>query len=132
MIRAVEYDWKPQGPDWDRLRELEAWLDRRGALGDLDEFPGLIERTFLGLGFSRAEADRYAASESGHARYVVDARDRIRNGSRRLGAALIAAEELAEEGRMEDAREQLRAVLSSEPVRFYRELAENELKGLGG
>ena len=125
----MEYDWKPTGGDWDLLREFENGIETIGKESS-GEIRALIARTFAGLGFSKEEAAVFEADEPGFRRYVVEARGRIRNGSRRLGEALIAAEEFVDQGRVQEAKDQLRQFISSEPVLFYREIAENELKGL--
>lgn len=122
------YRWKPASGDWDRLRELELGIDRLDTASV--ELTQLIERTYAGLGFSSAEPKECGASEFRRREYVLEARRRIRDGSRRLGSALIAAGELRKQGRLEDAREQLRRVISVEPVLFYREIAESELTRL--
>lgn len=126
----MDFDWKPQGPDWDLLQELEAGTTGRQLL-DV-EWKGLIERTGAGLGFPESEILQLNHDSDSRRRFVLEARRRIRDGSRRLGSALVAAHELADEGRLADAKDRLLRFTVGEPVKFYCELARAEMENLGG
>jgi DUSAM domain-containing protein len=117
------YKWQPTAGDWDRLREIEVG---GGQPLDSRELSALVDRTFACLGFSRADADRLAAGDGGR-QYVLEARNRIRSGSRRLGNAIIASHDLTDQGRFDEAREELKRFMRDEPVLYYREIAEVEL-----
>jgi hypothetical protein len=110
-----DYRWQPADGDWEQLTILA----NEAAKWPHAEFPALIERTFEGLGFAKAEADALAVSEAGQHKFAAEAAERIRDGSKRLGKALIDSDQ-----------EQLRRIISSEPVLFYRELAQTQLDAL--
>lgn len=126
----MDYQWKPPGDTWDRLREL----DERSEAGEVITMDAptrdVILRGAASVGMSAAEAQAALATPEAAAGFVHEARRRIREGSRRLGEALIEVAALVEQGRLSEARAVLRALIEAEPVPFYREIAASELARL--
>jgi hypothetical protein len=115
MDEDGDFRWKPAAGDWEQLTSLA----KEPATWPHAELPALIERTFDCLGFTKREADTLAASEAGQRTFVGEAARRIRDGSKRLGKAIIDSDQ-----------EQLRQIIEGEPVLFYRELAQVQLDAL--
>ena len=114
-----EYQWKPADGDWEQIKALAESGARPWPRA---ETRALIQRTSEGLGFSETERDELANSEEGQREFAAVAAARIRDGSKRLGNAIAASQATQ--------KEQLSQIAHTDPVLFYRELAENYLAAL--
>jgi DUSAM domain-containing protein len=126
----MDYKWKPLAGEWEQLRELEL---RIAGGGELELTPQL--RDFLIsvgplVGMPQPDPSDLLKTPREAANFVIEARGRIREGSRRLGAAITAAAQMRDLGQAEDARRKLLEVVDNETVPFYREIAESELAAL--
>jgi DUSAM domain-containing protein len=123
---TLSYQWKP-GPDWERLREIEQKI-AAGESWSATEVIELARRTHKGLGLDAEVAQ--CADRDSQVAFVVEARKRIREGSRRLGELLIAVEAMIEDDEQDAAEARIREFLKVEVVPFYLEIAENHLAEL--
>lgn len=119
--------------NWDEVRELATQVLGRGApLVLTGEVRALLRRTAREVALDEAETEAALASVESATALLHKMRERIREGSNRLGDALHRMYRLRDQGDLDAARQQLRDVLAVEVVPLYREIAEDELEKLDG
>jgi len=120
--------------DWDEVRELSRDVHENGIPLELtDETRALLLRTAQQVAISEQDAEDALRSVPTATTLLGEIRQRIRDGSNRLGKAEDRVEELQEKGDLDGAQQVIRDVLAVEMVPFYREQAEillDELTGL--
>jgi len=119
---------KPE-PAWSLLEELANRLES-GTLQSLRE----AELSYLlavaeTLGFPRVEIARRTSTTEGSLGLLRDSRARVRDGSRRLMAAIARSMQATDAEARAAVRRELQAIVDG-PIDFYRRLAENELRKL--
>jgi len=120
-----------QKEDWERLRELELQLQRGKPLELADTVRELLKRTALQVAFTLDDAEKSLRSPEEAATLVMRIRRRIREGSERVGQAMLDAATLSVEGNTRRARRALEAALAEEVVPYYRGLLEALLQAVG-
>lgn len=113
---------------WNQLWELEQQVHQGGALELTGDVRDLLLRAAPTVAFGEAEAMAALLSVEGAIEFLGKIRARVREGSRRLGNALHRMYRLQEQGKLDEARQQMRDLLSVEVVPLYREIAEGELE----
>jgi DUSAM domain-containing protein len=113
-----------QKEDWEQVRELESQLQRGRPLELTDAVRGLLKRVAVQVALSSADAERGLRSPEEAAVLVGQMRRRIREGSERVGQAMLDAASRAAEGNMRSARLMLKEALAAEVVPYYRESLE--------
>jgi hypothetical protein len=112
-------DASSKSENWDRLRELAAKVAAGPAAAlDLDEL-SYVRTTCEQLGFQSGDVEARMLTPEGVRQLVLDARERVSGGSKRLMAAIVAS-----------SPELLRECLF-DPVPLYRKVAAVELSKLG-
>ncbi|HEX8705206.1 MAG TPA: DUF2379 family protein [Myxococcaceae bacterium] len=119
-----------QKEDWDRLRELESRLQRGEPLELTDPVRELLKRGAAQVALSPAEAERGLRSAPEAAAMLGEIRRRIREGSERVGQAILDTAVAASMGTKQDARRKLNAALAAEVVPYYRQSLEAILHSL--
>jgi DUSAM domain-containing protein len=97
---------------------------------DSDEARGLLRRVAQDVAIPPEVTEKALLDFSSAADLVREIRRRIREGSRRLGSALLEVYRLQEAGDLKGARKVLEDVLSVEVVPLYRRTAQSELDDL--
>jgi DUSAM domain-containing protein len=110
--------------DWARLRELESQLQRGEPLELTDTTRELLKRTAVQVALSSAEAERGLRSAPEAAALLGEIRRRIREGSERVGQAILDTAVHVSQGNTRSARRGLEAALAVEVVPYYRESLE--------
>lgn len=113
---------------WNQLWELEQQVHQSGALELTGEVRDLLLRAATTVALGEAEVRAALLSVEGAIELLRKIRARIREGSRRLGNALHRMYRLQEQGKLDEARQQMRDLLVVEVVPMYREIAEGELE----
>ena len=122
-----------QPHDWNRLVELHDKLQRGEHIAvDSNEVLSLLRRVAQDVAIPSETAEKALLAPSSAADLVREIRRRIREGSRRLGSALVEAYRLQEAGDTTRARKVLEDVLAVEVVPLYRRTAQGELDDLLG
>jgi DUSAM domain-containing protein len=120
-----------QHHDWNRLVEIHDQLERgeHVAFGS-DDVLDLLRRVARDVVIHTDVVEKALRTPSSTADLVREIRQRIREGSRRLGSALLEAYRLQEAGDLRGARKILEDVLAVEVVPLYRHTAQAELDDL--
>jgi DUSAM domain-containing protein len=120
--------------DWEELRALaQNVLEDSAPLELTGETRALLSRTAQQVAISQQDAEDALRSLTTATTLLREIRQRIQDGSNRLGDALDRAGELQKKGDLDGARQVMRDMLAVEVVPFYREQAEillDELNGL--
>jgi DUSAM domain-containing protein len=117
--------------DWDDLRALAQRVLHQGAPLELtDETRALLWRTAQQVAISQGDAEEALSCLPTATALLQEIRRRIRDGSNRLGDAMLEAYRLRDEGNIEEACQQMRDILAVEVVPLYREQAEILLEKL--
>lgn len=119
-----------QEGDWHEIRVLDTRVQQGHPLELTDDVCGLLLRAAPTVAISNAEAEAALANVESATALLRRIRERIREGSNRIGDALLRMYELRDAGDLEGARRQMRDVLAVEVVPHYREIAEGELAKL--
>ncbi|KFE62981.1 DUSAM domain-containing protein [Hyalangium minutum] len=117
---------------WNQLWELEQLVHRGGDLELTGDVRNLLLRAAPTVALGEAEAMAALLSVEGAIELLGKIRARVREGSHRLGNALHRMYRLQEQGKLDEARQQMRDLLSVEVVPLYREIAEGELEKMEG
>ncbi len=88
----------------------------------------VLQRMAPDLGYAPEDIARGMSSQSSAERLVLDAQQRISQGSRRLGAVLIAAAKSKEKGEVDEGLRLLRDYVESEAVPYYAEMARRAIR----
>ncbi len=116
--------------DWVQLPVLLHRVQQGSALELNDGMRAFLRRSAASVAISDAEAEEALASPVSAAALLGKAVRRIREGSERIERALTRMMSLRDAGRLEGARQQMRDVLAVEVVPKFREMAEENLRGL--
>lgn len=116
--------------EWHEIRVLDARVQQGRALELTENVRALLLRSAPTVAISEAEAQAALANVESATILLRKIRERIREGSNRIGDALFRMYELQDAGDIDGARQQMRDVLSVEVVPLYREIAEGELTKL--
>jgi DUSAM domain-containing protein len=120
-----------QPHDWNRLVELHDRLQRGEHVTlDSDEVLSLVRRVAQDVVIRTEVTDQELRDPTRAANLIREIRQRIREGSRRLGRALLEAYRLQEAGDLKGARKVLEDLLAVEVVPLYRNTAQSELDDL--
>ncbi|MCY1080909.1 DUF2379 family protein [Archangium lansingense] len=120
-----------QPHDWNRLVELHDKLQRGEPVTfDSDEVRTLVRRVALDVAIRTEVSEQELRDPTRAASLVREIRQRIREGSRRLGSALLEVYRLQESGDLKGARKVLEDLLAVEVVPLYRHTAQSELDDL--
>jgi DUSAM domain-containing protein len=123
----MTYQSKPPPGDWDRLRELEDKVKAGETISRDASTDELLERASAQVGLDPSHVKSSLKDDVARKQLVLEMRRRIREGSRRLSAALVRANALQQEGKPEEAKEGLQRLADEAEVPFYREIAESEI-----
>jgi DUSAM domain-containing protein len=116
--------------EWHDIRVLDSRIHQGQTLELTEDVRELLLRSAPTVGISGAEAQAALATVETATALLRKIRERIREGSNRIGDALFRMYELQGAGDVEGARQQLENVLAIEPVPLYREIAEGEIAKL--
>jgi DUSAM domain-containing protein len=128
---ADAQDMSPEAIDFQRLDELNCALQRGDAPEVTEELTEFVARVARRTVVDESIIIAMRSDPSLVMRVAKDARERFRLGSRRLMAALSAAYRAEEAGDRSEARRVLRRIIESEPIPFYRDIAEGQLVEIG-
>ncbi|RKH13293.1 DUF2379 domain-containing protein [Corallococcus praedator] len=113
-------------PDWDAIRDLSQRVLREGApLVLTEDTRALLHRTADEVAIP--DATSALQSDDGALALLRECSHRISEGSNRLMDALDRMYRHQDAGNYEDARKEMRDVLSVEVVPYYREAAQGQL-----
>jgi len=116
-------------PNWSPFRDLARRVLREDApLTLTDDVRALLLRTAEEV--SIPDADAALSTSAGALALLREAERRISDGSNRLTDALDRMWRSQRQGDYDSARQQMREVLAVEVVRYYRELAMEQLDGM--
>lgn len=114
--------------DWDPIRALAHRVLSQGQPLELtEETRALLRRSAREVALPSGETETALRSPSASVNLLEEIRQRIRDGSNRLGDALLRAYALRDEGNLGGARQQLEELLSVEVVPTYRQQAQDAL-----
>ncbi|WP_095977230.1 DUSAM domain-containing protein [Melittangium boletus] len=117
--------------DWEELRTLAQDVLESGAPLELtSETRSLLVRTARQVAISQQDAEDALCSLSTATTLLREIRQRIRDGSHRLGDSLARAGTLQKKGDLDGALQAIRDLLAVEVVPLYREHAEVQLEEL--
>lgn len=120
-----------QPHDWNRLVELHDRLQRGEHVTlDSEEVLSLVRRVAQDVAIRTEVTEQELRAPPRTASLIREIRRRIREGSRRLGSALLEAYRLQESGDLKGARKVLEDLLAVEVVPLYRSTAQSELDDL--
>ncbi|KFA87790.1 DUSAM domain-containing protein [Archangium violaceum] len=119
-------------PDRDQLAALERRIQQGHALELAEELCALLRRTAPTAGIIEAETEEALKSPGGAEALMRMILSRFREGKKRITRALFRMTSLRDAGNLDGARQQMRDVLAVEVVPLYREMAEEQLRGLDG
>ncbi|ATB34678.1 hypothetical protein CYFUS_000085 [Cystobacter fuscus] len=119
--------------DWEELRTLAQDVFESGAPLELtDETRALLSRTAQQVAISQQDAEDALRGLSTATTLLREIRQRIRDGSHRLGDALDRAGTRQRKGDLDGAQQAMRDLLAVEVVPLYRKHAEVQLEELTG
>ncbi len=116
--------------EWHDIRVLDSRVQQGQTLELTEDVRELLLRSAPTVGIGGAEAQTALANVETATALLRKIRERIRQGSNRLGDALFQMYELQEAGNLEGARQQMENILAVEVVPLYREIAEGEIAKL--
>jgi DUSAM domain-containing protein len=115
---------------WHQIRELDNQIVRGEALELSERVRDLLRRAAPTVAIGSDDAEVALSNVESATALLRKMRERIREGSNRIGDALFRMYDLQKTGDLEGARQQMRAVLAVEVVPHYREIAEGEIEKL--
>jgi DUSAM domain-containing protein len=116
-------------PDWNPFRALSRRVLREGApLVLTDDVRTLLLRTAQEVAIT--DADAALRTEEGSLALLREAARRITEGSHRLTDAIHRMHRHRKAGDYDNARQEMRDVLSVEVVPLYREIAQEQLEDM--
>ncbi|MFL5356854.1 DUSAM domain-containing protein [Archangium sp.] len=119
--------------NWDRIRDLaHRVLERSESLELSGDTRALLLKSAREVAISEQDAEDALRGLPTATTLLREIRQRIRDGSNRLGKAEDRVDELQRKGDLEGAQQVMRDVLAVEVVPLYREQAERTLKRLAG
>jgi DUSAM domain-containing protein len=119
--------------NWDPIRDLSQRVLERGEPLELtSDTRALLLKSAREVAISQEDAEEALCGLSTATALLREIRQRIQDGSSRLGDADEEVDELQREGNYEGAQQIMRDVLAMEVVPFYREQAEIALDRLTG
>ncbi|MET0404474.1 MAG: DUSAM domain-containing protein [Cystobacter sp.] len=111
--------------NWDHIRGLaQRVLEGDEPLELSDDTRGLLLKSAREVAIDDQDAEAALRGQTTATTLLREIRQRIRDGSNRLGKAEDRVEELQEKGDLDGAQQVIRDVLAVEVVPFYREQAE--------
>ena len=120
--------------NWDRIRDLAQRVLEHGEPLELSgNIQSLLLKSAREVAISDQDAEEAVRSLSTATTLLREVRQRIRDGSNRLGKAQDRVDELQRKGDLDGAQQVMRDVLAVEVVPLYRKIAEillDELTGL--
>ncbi len=120
-----------QPHDWNQLVELHDRLQRGEHVTlDSDEVLSLVRRVAQDVALRTEHTEQELRDPTRTANLIREIRQRIRQGSRRLGSALLEVYRLQEAGDLKGARKVLEDLLAVEVVPLYRRTVQGELDDL--
>jgi DUSAM domain-containing protein len=120
----------PGLPDRPQIAILAQRIQQGHALELTDDLRALLRRTAPTAGISEAEAEGALKSPGGAEALMGMVLSRFQKGERRFLRSMYQMTSLRDAGDLEGARQQMRDVLAVEVVPLYREMAEEQLRGL--
>jgi DUSAM domain-containing protein len=120
----------PDLHDREQLAALSHRLQQGYGLELTDDLRALLRRTALTAAVSETETEETLKSPEGAEALMRMVLSRFRDGERRILRAMYRMTSLRDAGDVEGARQQMRDVLAVEVVPLYREMAEEQLRGL--
>jgi DUSAM domain-containing protein len=120
----------PDRHDREQLAALSHRLQQGYGLDLTDDLRALLRRTALTAAVSETETEEALKSPEGAEALMQRVLSRFRDGERRFLRAMYRMTSLRDAGDVEGARQQMRDVLTVEVVPLYREMAEEQLRGL--
>jgi DUSAM domain-containing protein len=120
----------PDLPDRDQLAVLTQRIQQGHALELTDDLRALLRRTAPTAAVSEAETEEALKSPEGAEALMGMILSRFLKGERRFLRSMYRMTSLRDAGDLEGARQQMRDVLAVEVVPLYREMAEEQLRGL--
>jgi DUSAM domain-containing protein len=120
----------PNLRDRDQLSVLEYRIQQGRAVEFTDDLRALLCRTAPTAGMSESETEETLKNPGGAEVLMGMILSRFREGKKRITAALFRMTSLRDAGDLEGARQQLRDVLAVEVIPQYRQMAEEQLRGL--
>ena len=121
----------PAPGEWERLRLLCADLESGRSPRVDEDLRDYLRKVALQTGHAPDVVAQLSVSDRGLFELAREARKRVRLGSRRLMAAMSAADNAVLAGNADAARTVLYEVVDNEPVPLYRDQARLYLRGLG-
>ncbi|MGZ3457509.1 MAG: DUSAM domain-containing protein [Archangium sp.] len=119
--------------DWGPIRDLaQKVLERSEPLELSEDTRALLIKSAREVAINEQDAEDALRSLPTATTLLREIRQRIRDGSKRLGKAEDRMDELQQKGDLDGAQQGMRDVLAVEVVPFYREQAERTLKRLAG
>jgi DUSAM domain-containing protein len=120
----------PALPDRPQLVALAHRIQQGHVLEFSDELHALLRRTAPTAAISEAETEEALKSPEGAEALMRMILSRFQQGERRILGSLYRMTSLRDAGDLEGARQQMRDVLAVEVVPLYRQMAEEQLRGL--
>jgi DUSAM domain-containing protein len=120
----------PDLPDREQLAALAQRIQQGHALELTDDLRALLRRTAPTAAISEAETEEALKSPEGAEALMGMILSRFRDGERRILRSLYRMTSLRDAGDLEGARQQMRDVLAVEVVPQFRQMAEEQLRGL--
>jgi DUSAM domain-containing protein len=120
----------PDLHDRQQLAALFLRIQQGHALELTDDLTALLRRTAPTAAISEAETEEALKSPEGAEGLMGMILSRFQKGERRILRSLYRMTSLRDAGDLEGARQQMRDVLAVEVVPLYRQMAEEQLKGL--
>jgi DUSAM domain-containing protein len=120
----------PDLPDRPQLAALSQRVQQGHALELTDDLRALLRRTAPTAAVSEVETEEALKTPEGAEALMQMVLSRFRDGERRFLRAMYRMTSLRDAGNVEGARQQMRDVLAVEVVPLYREMAEEQLRGL--
>jgi DUSAM domain-containing protein len=115
---------------WHQIRELDNQIVRGETLELSERVRDLLLSAAPTVAIGRKDAEVALSNVASATALLRRIRERIRDGSNRIGDALFRMYDLQKAGDLEGARQQMRDVLAVEVVPHYREIAEGEIEKL--
>jgi DUSAM domain-containing protein len=122
-------DAQKEKDDWEQLRELEASIVG-DEIPDIEKWRPFLVRVCPTLGISISDCETGVETQQGMVNLIREARKRIDDGNARFATLLTRLVHVIDESRREDAQDTLAQFIASEPVVFFREMAQHELDKL--
>ncbi len=123
-------DPQPEPTDFQKLEHLEQQILAGTVTVPREEIHALVRRVGLKTNFDSEIIEAALVDLEKTKAFVALIRKKFKRSSRRYGEALIEADRLATEGKLEEARQLMEALASSEEIPFFAELARDSLSNL--